>query len=144
MSAKSGKTLSDEYQEVKSFLKHLKAQCVRHRDQTRDIKTTVDELLPLLREAVSRLSVLPAGLTEYAKQQEDDPSYNLEVEITALVIACSLSVAWIIDNVPTDTVTTTLNERVMQPDGTVYLVVVTDVKAAEAVAQLQTVIDCIS
>ncbi len=143
MAVKSGKTLNDEYVSIKGFLSYLKSQCIRHRDQTRDIKTTVDELLPLLREATFRLSALPTGLSAYAQQQEDDQNYDLSAELTALVVACSVSIGWIINNVPVDPVTKTLNERVMNPDGTVYLAVVDDSKAAEAVMQIQSVIDLI-
>lgn len=141
---KTGKSLSNQYELLKSFLAHLRSQCVRHRDQTRDIKTTVDELLPLLREADSRLSTVPAGLVAWAQQQESDQAYDVAAELAATRTAVQSSIAWIIANVPKDPVTGTVNERILNPDGTVTNIEVTPEKALEAVAQVQTVIDTIS
>ena len=140
---KTTKTLNSQYELLKTFVSHLKEQCIRHRDNTRDIKTTVDELLPLLREASSRLSAVPVGLKEYAQQQEADPAYDVSVELAEIVQAVDSSSAWIVANIPTDPSTNCLLERVFLPDGSVYLVTVSDEKALEAVSQIQAVIDSI-
>lgn len=140
---KTSASVHSQYESLKAFLRHLRAQAVRHRDQTRDIKTTVDELLTLLKEADSRLSVVPVAVADYAKAQENDPAYDLVGEVAALRSAVSASIAWIVANVPVDPLTGTVNERLLNADGTTTLAFVDAAKAAEAVAQIQTVIDLI-
>lgn len=138
---KTGKSLSAQYEQLKAFVAHLKSQCIRHRDQTRDIKTTVDELLPLLNEANNRLAVIPNGLLEYAQQQEADPLYDVATELATLRTAVQESIAWIVAAVPQTG--GTVDERILNPDGSVTNIVVDTVVADSAVAQIQTVIDAI-
>lgn len=101
MAFRTTTSLAVEYERLKAFARHLRAQAVRHRSTT-DLPTVVGELIPLLREASTRFASVPSGMAAFAQAQEDDPAYDVAAEFTAMKAAVDDALSTLVGAMPQD------------------------------------------
>lgn len=101
MAFRTTTSLAVEYERLKAFARHLRAQALRHKSTT-DLPTVINELLPLLREASSRFASVPSGMAAFAQAQEDDPAYDVVAQFTAMKAAVDDALVTLISGIPRD------------------------------------------
>lgn len=97
--------LADALIDVRRTAESLKARCITARDQMASDSVSSNVILRLadvLRKAIDTFNGAAgvSGITDYARNQYDDPSLNIVAEFNAMLTACEGARDWIVTNFP--------------------------------------------
>jgi len=140
------RSLSDQYSQLKRTAAQLRLQCVVWRDRTLAGPTQLteinDNLLSIIRTSTVNFTGLPAGLTQWARDEEDNQLYDAGAEFFTLHTAAVAALDWLVINIPQNGSNTVL-ERKIALDGTITPNTVTTAATAGLRTALQSIIDLI-
>ena len=146
MAFRTARSLAAEYQRLKDFAKIVRERAVSWKAQLAAGNVSVfaitHEMLPLLKSASEQFASVPAGLAQYAKDQEDDQTYDVAAEFVAMRNAVNAARDRIVSTVPQDA-NNVLRERTINADGSITLSTVTPAQTSNLQTDLQAIVDAI-
>ena len=94
------------YQQVRNLARNVKVNCAAFVSQmaaSGATYTLLRDIYVFLKSADAQFDALAAtpGLALYAQQQENDPTYDVAAEFTAMRATIATALSWMATNVPT-------------------------------------------
>ena len=146
MAFRTQQSLSDEYRKIKATARGLRAQAVSRIAEMAagpvEIREVTREMLPYLVSCMTVFAAPSAGMTALAKEEEEDPAYDVASEFIAMRSALQDSIDWIVANVPTDGSSRIL-ETILNGDGSTTDVTASTAATAGLRTALQSVVNSI-